>query len=277
VVAVLAGLFFVVAVVLMASAPWVLLQPDQQTRTELNRWFLTVAGSVDAITAGVLLALAQQPRRTLLVVELVGAVVVAGAIILPFQPSFAAILAVGVVPLIVYPYWRDVRTFPSWWAGMSHALLIFAALAGAALLVTAAMAFPRQIGGTDEAARGGWWLDYAEHATVLALAGVLATSRGPGCRILRGLCSAVWLYLGLVAALVLPHHPGSWGRIGGAVAFLVGICFGLATWRGPEREVTGTRAVPCHETRETQPFVVVIHAVKLRERCRCSDSRASSP
>ena len=54
VVAVLAGIFFVVAVVLMASAPWVLLQPDQQTRTELNRWFLTVAGSVDAIAAGVL-------------------------------------------------------------------------------------------------------------------------------------------------------------------------------------------------------------------------------
>jgi hypothetical protein len=41
VVAALAGLFFVVAVVLMASAPWVLLQPDQTTRTELNRWFLT--------------------------------------------------------------------------------------------------------------------------------------------------------------------------------------------------------------------------------------------
>jgi hypothetical protein len=61
VVAALAGLFFVVAVVLMASAPWVLLQPDQQTRTELNRWFFTVAGSVDAITAGVLLALATIP------------------------------------------------------------------------------------------------------------------------------------------------------------------------------------------------------------------------
>jgi hypothetical protein len=86
VVAALAGLFFVVAVVLMASAPWMLLQPDQDVRTELNRWFLTVAGSVDAITAGVLLALAQQPRRTLLVVELVGAVIVAGAIILPSSP-----------------------------------------------------------------------------------------------------------------------------------------------------------------------------------------------
>jgi hypothetical protein len=188
VVAVLAGIFFVVAVVLMASAPWVLLQPDQQTRTELNRWFLTVAGSVDAIAAGVLLALALQPRRTLLIVEHAVAAIVAGAIILPFQPSFAAILAIGVVPLIAYPYWRDVRLFPSWWASVSRPLLIWAVLAGAALLATAAIAFPRQIGGTDEAARGGWWLDYAEHATVLALAGVLAASRGPGCRILRDLC-----------------------------------------------------------------------------------------
>jgi hypothetical protein len=115
VVAVLAGLFFVVAVVLMASAPWVLLQPDQQTRTELNRWFLTVAGSVDAIAAGALLTLALQPRRTLLIVEHAMAAIVAGAILLPFQPSFAAILAVGVVPLLAYPHWRDVRLFSSWW------------------------------------------------------------------------------------------------------------------------------------------------------------------
>jgi hypothetical protein len=239
VVATLAGLFFVVAVVLMASAPWVLLQPDQDVRTELNRWFLTVAGSVDAITAGVLLALALQPRRTLLVVELAGAVIVAGAIILPFQPTFAAILAIGVIPLIAYPYWRDVRIFPSWWAGVSRPLLILATLAGLALLVTAAVALPRQIGGTDQAAHAGWWSDYAEHATVLALAGVLAASHGPGCRILRALCSAVWLYLGVVATLVLPHHPGSWGRIGGAVALLVGAGFGVAAWRGSEREVSG--------------------------------------
>jgi hypothetical protein len=93
----------VVAVVLMASAPWVLLQPDQVPRKKLNRWFLTVAGSVDAIAAGVLLALALQPRRTLLIVEHRMAAIVAGTIILPFQSSFAAILAVGVIPLIAYP------------------------------------------------------------------------------------------------------------------------------------------------------------------------------
>ncbi|HEY6664319.1 MAG TPA: hypothetical protein VI036_04240 [Propionibacteriaceae bacterium] len=108
VVATLAGLFFVVAVVLMASAPLVLLQPDQEVRTELDRWFLTVAGSVDAITAGVLLA-GSATAQTLLVFELAGAVIVAGAIILPFQPTFAAVLAIGVVPLIAYSYWRDVR------------------------------------------------------------------------------------------------------------------------------------------------------------------------
>ena len=60
------GLFFVVAVVLMASTPWVLLQPDQEVRAELDRWFLTVAGSVDAITAGGLLALARRLRPDLI-------------------------------------------------------------------------------------------------------------------------------------------------------------------------------------------------------------------
>jgi hypothetical protein len=125
-------------------------------------------------------------------------------------------------------------------------LLILAVLAAAALLVMAAMALPRQIGAADEAAPGGWWLDYAEHATVLALAGLLAACRGPGWRIPGALCSAVWLYLALVAALVLPRHPGSWDRIGGAIAFLVRVGFGVAAWRGSEREVTGSprRAPP---------------------------------
>jgi hypothetical protein len=49
--------------------------------------------------------------------------------------------------------------------------------------------------------------------------GRFAASRGPGWCILRGLCGAVWLYLGLVAALVLPHHPGSWGRMAAPLRF----------------------------------------------------------
>jgi hypothetical protein len=61
-------------------------------------------------------------------------------------------------------------------------LLILAALAGAALLVTAAVALPRQIDGIDPAARECWWPDYTVRATVLAVAGVLAACRGPGWR-----------------------------------------------------------------------------------------------
>jgi hypothetical protein len=75
---------------LWPSAPWLRLRPDQEVRTEPNRWFLNVAGSVDAITAGVLIALHWGRARTMLIVEHAGAAVVDVAIILPFQPSFAA-------------------------------------------------------------------------------------------------------------------------------------------------------------------------------------------
>ena len=79
-----------------------LLQPDQEVRTELDRWFFSVAGSVDAITAGVLLALARRTAPDPIGSRTGSAVIVAGAIILPFQPTYAAILAIGVVPLIAY-------------------------------------------------------------------------------------------------------------------------------------------------------------------------------
>jgi hypothetical protein len=40
----LPGFSLVVAALLMASASWALWQPDQDVRTELNRWFLTALG-----------------------------------------------------------------------------------------------------------------------------------------------------------------------------------------------------------------------------------------
>jgi hypothetical protein len=83
----------------------------------------------------------------LIVEHAVAAIVTGAMIILPFQPSFAAILAVGMVSLIAYPYW---------------------------------------------------------------------------------------------------HHPGSWDRVGGAVAFLVAVGFAVAAWRAREPKVTGSpcRALP---------------------------------
>jgi hypothetical protein len=160
-----AGLFFLVAVVLAVPAPWVVLQPEDPNAAE-NRWFLTVAGSMDAIAVVMFFALVQRPRRTLLFVEMSAAAVIAAAIILPLDLLFAAILAVAVVPLVAYPYWRDARAFPSSWAGVPRPPLILATLTGVALLVTAIIALPRGIGGTDPAAQANWWSDYAEHATI---------------------------------------------------------------------------------------------------------------
>ena len=101
VIATLADLFFVVAVVLMASAPWVLLQPDQEVRRtgslvphrcrQRGRDHRPYAARPGSATA-------PDPIGS----RTGSAVIVAGAIILPFQPTFAAILAIGVVPLIAY-------------------------------------------------------------------------------------------------------------------------------------------------------------------------------
>jgi hypothetical protein len=237
VLAAVSGLFFLLAVVLMATAPWVLIQPGDEPHPELHRWFFTVAGAVDVIVAGCLLALVHRPRRTLLLVNVLAAGIVAAVIILPGDPGFVFILAIAYLPMVAYPFWGDVREFTSWWARLNRPLFILALFAGSALLVTAVAAVHRQIVVNDLAAQAGWWEDYGEHASVLALAGVLAASRGPGWRILATLCGSVWLYLGLIASLVLPDYQASWGRGGGLVAVLVGVGFIIAAWRGVDDQV----------------------------------------
>ena len=47
--------------------------------------------------------------------------------------------------------------------------------------------------------------------------------------------SAAWLYLGIVAALVLPEYTGSWGRIGGVVAIAIGVGFAVVAARATGR------------------------------------------
>ena len=237
VIAALSGAFFLLAAVSNAAAPWALLMPGDDRHADLNRWFFAVSGAVDLILAGCLLALAYRPRLTLLVVDILLAVVIAAVIILPLQPAFGLLLMIGVLPLVAYPYWRDVRDVSRWWTGINPVLLALTSVVAAALVVTAVVAYGRQIGGTDQAAQANWWSDYAEHATLLGVAGVLAVSRGPGHRVLATLCSVAWLYLGGVAALVLPHYTGSWGRLGGVIAVAVGIGFAVVAARGAGRLV----------------------------------------
>jgi hypothetical protein len=245
VVAALVGLFFALAVVFNGAGPWVVLSQSGDPQIGAHRWFLAVSAGADLILAGCLLALAYRPRFTLLVVYPAVAVVIAGAIILPFDLTFVVYLLVVVLALALYPYWGDVRAFPRWWTGANRPLLALASVVGGVLVVTAITALTRQIGGTDSAAAVDWWPDYAEHATLLGVAGILAACCGPGWRVLGTLCGVAWLYLGLVAALVLPGATGSWGRLAGVAAVLVGLAFAAAVWRGaPRRAPAAVR--PAH-------------------------------
>jgi hypothetical protein len=229
VLAALTGLLFVAAGVTNARAGWLLVvgaTGDQHA--EANRWFTTVAGTADLIGAGCLLALAWMPRLALLFFYFVTGFVVAAVINLPFVPEFAIILAATVPALATYPYWAELRSVPTWWRKPRIVPLVVSVAAAAVVFTVAAVGVGRQIGGTDAAAQANWWADYAEHVSLLAVAALIASSGRPGWRILAGLAAAGWIYLGVVAVFLLPHHTASWGTLGGVLGIAVGLVLGSA-------------------------------------------------
>ncbi len=171
-----------------------------------------------------------RPRLTALAATIVMSVAVVLLTIVPFQPTFLVVLVLVLPALIAYPYWGDLRRWRTWWMGARGPLLTLAGAVCVALLVIAVAALQKQVINDDAAAAAHWWNDYAEHTTDLALVGLIAVSRAPGSRLLRGVLSTVYVYLGVVAAFVLPDSVGSWGVAGGLAALGVGAAFALGTW-----------------------------------------------
>jgi hypothetical protein len=234
--AALTGLLFLAAGVVNARAGWLLvIGATGDQHAEANRWFTTVAGTADLILAGCLIALAWRPRLSLLFFYFVTGFVVAALINLPFVPEFAVILAATVPALATYPYWGELRAAPTWWRKPRIVPLVVSVAAAAVVFTVAAVAIGRQIGGTDAAAQANWWADYAEHVSLLAVAALIASSGQPGWRILAGLASAAWLYLGVVAVFLLPHHTASWSILGGLLGIGVGLVLGSAAAVGDAR------------------------------------------
>jgi hypothetical protein len=231
--AALTGLFFLIAGLLNARAGWmVVVGSSGDLHPEENRWFTTVAGTADLIGAGCLVALVWRPQLHLLFSYLLVGWVVAAAVNLPFVPEFAVILAAVLPAIIAYPYWSRLRTLPTWWRKPHVGMFVVTAAAAVVLFVIAGMDVGRQIGGTDPAAQANWWADYAEHASLVGIAGLMATSGRPGWRILGGLAAVAWLYLGFVAVFRLPDHTGSWGVVGGVAGLAVGMILAVTCVRG---------------------------------------------
>jgi len=76
-----------------------------------------------------------------------------------------------------------------------------------------------------------------EHLLLLALAGLLATTRRSGWRVLAGAVTTAYAYLGL-ASILLPNQPNSWGVIGGVASLAAACTYGstavIATGRFSE-------------------------------------------
>jgi len=231
VIAGLTGALFMFLATSNALAPWVAItaNPDDP-QPEMHRWFTAMSGATDLIAAGCLLALAHRPRgRELLALNLATGIAIAAVVIVPFTPAFVILLLFFVPVLVAYPYRRDLALPKNLRPRPPLARMAVAASAAALLLATAGLAVIRQISATDSAASVGSWAEYAEHAAGLAVASILAVTHGPGWRVLCGLCALAWLYLGLVAAVVLPHQQGSWGHAGGVAALAVGIFYASVT------------------------------------------------
>ncbi len=228
-------------------APWAFVITPDEANPEPHRWFFAVSAAADLFLLVSFAGLVLRPRLTALAATVAMSLAVVAVTIVPLQPEFLFLLAFIVPAVVAYPYWRDLRDLRGWWSGAWRPLLAFGLAVGLVVLATSVVAMRRQIVNDDSVADANWWNDYAEHSADIALVGLIAVSRAPGSLILRGTLSAVWVYLGAVAAFVLPDASGSWGVAGGTAAIAIGIVFGLATWRGstpPVRRLPRQRGAP---------------------------------
>jgi len=243
--AVLAGLFFVVGTLPQAISPWgaVTLSNTQGVHDpNLHRWSAALAGGPDLGAAGILFYLAWRPLRAPLVLQWLAVIVVVFlAVNVPFVGPAVALIAVPIVlVLVVHPGPRGLLKAP-WSEGVRPPVLALGVLAAAFLLADATMALAAQVRGDGELAANADWASNAEHMINLALAALLAGMRRAGAMPLAVMVGAVLSFMG-AAALAVHTNPGSWGTVGGAVASVGGVAFLAATafeWRRAETSLPG--------------------------------------
>ena len=185
-------------------APWTFVLNPSDDLPEPHRWFFVVSAAADLLLLAAFAGLIVRPRWTVLAAWIPVSLAIVLVAIVPLQPSFLLFVLVIVGPATVaYPYWSDLRGWRRWWDGVRPELLAFAGVVAAAMLVIAVIAFRRQVVRDDAVTDANWWNDDAEHTADIALAGLLAISRGPGALLLRAVLSGIWVYLGVIAAFVL--------------------------------------------------------------------------
>jgi hypothetical protein len=230
VIALLTGAFFLMLSIPFLLSPWRL---PGDVESPSFRWFSTVAGTADALGFGLILILVFRTHLTLLALNsLALSPAVAAVLILPTAPTFAVLLLFVAPVIISYPCWREMRDVRTWWAHPHRVLLALGVVLAAVVIPFDVAMVIRDFSDVDAAANVNWWSDYAEHTTDLVFPILVAATLRPGWRLIAALAAAAWVYLGLVAALVIPDATASWGRAGGACAVAVGVVLAICAARG---------------------------------------------
>jgi hypothetical protein len=238
VLAVLAGLLFLVANIPVAISPWgPLILPGGTERIsdpDLHRWSAALAGGPDIAGAVLLFYVAWRPLMSHLIIQwLALAVIVFLATQIPFIGPVVVLLMIPfLLVLAAYPKRRSLLE-AAWSDGVNPPLLALGVVVAVFLLPDAVAALLAQVRAADDLAVHYNWASNAEHLINLSLAALLASMRKPGALPLAMMVGAVLVFLG-AAAITLPATPGSWGTTGGVAAIAVGIGFALLAvveWR----------------------------------------------
>ena len=160
---------------------------------------------------------------------------VLGLLPFPYSVPSPVLLAIPLVlvaiVLAAYPGPRSLFEFAP---VRSRSLLAIAAVTALAFAPSIISDIGLQIAGgpTEEHAAHHHWLSSAYAVVLIVAAGILASTKRPGWRVLGALAGTALVYLG-VAAVSLPTNPGSIGTLGGIVAIVLGAAFVITILREP--------------------------------------------
>lgn len=153
----------------------------------------------------------------------------------PYSVPSPVMLAIPLVLVAIvvaaYPGPRSLFEFAP---VRSRSLLALAAVTALAFAPSIVSDIGHQVAGgpTEIHALHHHWLSSAYAVILIIAAGLLASTKRPGWRILGALAGAALVYLG-VAAVSLPTNPGSVGTVGGIVAIVLGAAFIITIVREP--------------------------------------------
>jgi len=201
--------------------PWV--QVDFQGDGVIQPWRDGVEGSVDALVWIALVGLVLDPLARPIVGQLLVVVAAVAVTVVPAAgPAMAVTLVIILLPVISYPALRRLRDLRA--PDVHRGTMAVAVATSAVLLPLAVAAWSPS---DNQAAT------YAEHLAVLALAGLVFSTRRPGWRWVAWPTAATWAYLGVVA-IAHPDEIDSFGRLGGLACLATAAAFAVLTARTTE-------------------------------------------